>query len=117
MLIIQFFNLQMSNDITMMKRRLLKYLFGVILLSIFLNFTKFFEAYVQLQGDHYEIKLSWLRRNLIYSQFTNWSRFLVIGILPLCIIMFLYLKVYQRLQERKRAVYVRPPTTIINVSL
>ena len=107
---------QMSNDILLAKRRVFKYLFCVISVSLLLNVSKFFEAYIQRQNNEYRVRLSWLRRNLVYSAFTNWSRFLVIGILPLVFITFMYTKVYQRLSERKRNKFQRPSSTTVRAS-
>ena len=106
----------MSNDILLAKRRVFKYLFCVISVSLLLNVSKFFEAYIQRQNNEYRVRLSWLRRNLVYSAFTNWSRFLVIGILPLVFITFMYTKVYQRLSERKRNKFQRPSSTTVRAS-
>ena len=93
-----------------MKKRLRKYLIIVISMSLVMNASKFFEAYVEVYQDKYVVELTWLRRDLIYSAITNWGRFLVMGILPLTFIIYLYAKVYVRLVERRKT-YQRPRST------
>ena len=56
-------SLQAANDPTLMKRRLWRYVGPVTLVSILLNTSKFFEAYVDKdENDEYSISISlhWL---------------------------------------------------------
>ena len=99
----------------MAKKRLGKYILAIFVASLLQNFSKFFEAYVTLYENHYVIGLSWLRRNLTYSQISIWSRFLLTGILPLWVITYLYVKVYKRLRERKKLDFTRPNPTHVTV--
>ena len=93
-----------------MKKRLRKYLLIVISMSLVMNASKFVEAYIDVYQNKYVVELTWLRRDLIYSGITNWSRFLFMGIMPLTIIIYLYAKVYARLVERRKS-YQRPRST------
>ena len=102
---------------TMAKKRLGKYVLAIFVASFLQNFSKFFEAYVTLYENHYVIRLSWLRRHLTYSQITIWTRVLLIGISPLWVITFLYVKLYKRLRERRKLIFTRQnPTHVIVVS-
>ena len=113
-------SLQAANDPTLMKRRLWRYVGPVTLVSILLNTSKFFEAYVDKdENDEYSIsislhwlylwKVAWffsfaeisdLRRNHIYSAITNWMRLVFLSFLPLVIIIFFNFKVYKDIKER-----------------
>ena len=51
-------SLQAANDPTLMKRRLWRYVGPVTLVSILLNTSKFFEAYVDKdENDEYSISI------------------------------------------------------------
>ena len=102
---------------TMAKKRLGKYILVIFIASILLNLSKFFEAYVTLYENHYVIRLAWLRRDLTYSQISIWTRLLMTGLLPLGVIIFLYFKVYQRLQERKKLDFMRPNPSQTHVTV
>ena len=100
---------------------MMRYLIPVLIVSILMNATKFFEAYVEFENGEYNIRLACLRRNLTYSAIMNWIRFLLLGILPLGVIIFLYVKVYKDILERKRTQFLRQNqrprnSSIINVS-
>ena len=99
----------------------MRYLVPVLVVSIMINASKFFEAYVAFEDGEYNIRLASFRRNTTYSGIMNWIRFLLIGILPLGVIIFLYVKVYKDILERKRTQFLRQNprprnSSIINVS-
>ena len=99
----------------------MRYLVPVLVVSIMMNATKFFEAYVAFENGEYNIRLASFRRNTTYSAIMNWVRFLLLGILPLSVIIFLYVKVYKDILERKRTQFLRQNprprnSSIINVS-
>ena len=104
-----------------MRKRMMRYLVPVLVVSIMINASKFFEAYVAFENGEYNIRLASFRRNTTYSGIMNWIRFLLIGILPLGVIIFLYVKVYKDILERKRTQFLRQNprprnSSIINVS-
>ncbi len=93
--------LQASNDPKLMKKRMLRYLVPVLLLSITINISKFFEAYVSTNEDgNYIFEVSQLRRNAIYSAITNWMRLVLMSALPLIVIIFFNYKIYKDVKER-----------------
>ena len=124
--VLLYFVFQAANDPTLMKRRLWRYLGPVTLLSILINTSKFFEAYVDTNDkDEYVIsrfpsselsfsepltkgcvifiaEISDLRRNHIYSAITNWMRLIFMSFLPLLIIIFFNFKVYKDIKERSK---------------
>ena len=104
-----------------MRKRMMRYLVPVLVVSIMINASKFFEAYVAFENGEYNIRLASFRRNTTYSGIMNWIRFLLIGILPLGVIIFLYVKVYKDILERKRTQFLRQNprprnSSIFNVS-
>ena len=109
--------LQASNDEFTMMKRLLRYLIPVLSMSIMLNASKFFEAYLYYDGKEYSIRLSSFRRNLTYSAIVNWVRFLMMGIIPLSVIIYLYVKIYKDIKERQRRIFQRNCTNQINSSI
>ena len=100
-----------------MMKRLLRYLIPVLSMSIMLNASKFFEAYLYYDGKEYSIRLSSFRRNLTYSGIVNWVRFLMMGVIPLSAIIYLYLKIYKDIKERQRTMFLRNCAHQINSSL
>ena len=99
-----------------MKRRLWRYLVPVLLLSIMINVSKFFEVYVARTdaGDNYQLKISPLRKNATYSTITNWMRLIFMSALPLLIIVFFNFKVYKDVKERSQRSYERKSLKVVN---
>ena len=105
-----------------MKKRVIKYLVPVSLLSFAINIPKFFESKVEYADessyfDDYEtndynatessngtveagdlepyISLTDLRTHPWYSSYNSWSRFLLLGLIPFCLLVFFNTKIYR----------------------
>ncbi|TRY79731.1 hypothetical protein TCAL_16111, partial [Tigriopus californicus] len=86
------------NDLGAMQRRLLKYVIPVIFFSVAFNLTKFLESEVAYQNvtntltnttqSKPFLQVTELRTNPIFSAYSNWSRLIVIGIVPFLKLVF-----------------------------
>ncbi|TRY64295.1 hypothetical protein TCAL_10256 [Tigriopus californicus] len=125
---------QSLNDAHAMKRRLLKYIIPVCILSFLLNVPKFLEAEIKYQkvtmvpttlseNDQSEtligllinpqfqafymkpvLSITPLRMHPLYSNYNNWSRLFVLGIIPFALLVFFNPKVKNKgLYARIRA--------------
>ena len=91
-----------------MKRRMWRYLTPVLLLSVLINISKFFEGSVSQNHDgEYIFRVTSLRQHPTYSAITNWMRLIFLSILPLAIIVFLNYKVYKDVKGRRRQAFER----------
>ena len=118
---------QAMNDSHAVRKRLLKYVGPVFALALLFNVPKFFEATVRwmpvapassasggagnatapsspLNVLYYEpsLEVAALRTHPLYSAYNNWSRLLVLGILPFCLLVFFNTKIYNDIVERRR---------------
>ena len=91
---------QALNDQRLMRKRVIKYLVPVSLLSFAFNIPKFFESKV----DYYQennvtltpyISLTELRTHPSYSLYNSWSRFFILGLIPFCSLVFFNTKIYR----------------------
>ena len=86
-----------------MYRRMCRYVGPVIFLSILLNITKFFEAYVVHNDDgKILLRVSSIRKDPLYSAISKWIRLFILGIFPFGIILYLNFKVYIKLSQRSK---------------
>ena len=97
------------NDTSTMRRRLLNYIFPVLILSLLTNGTKFLESKITWTkslefdpdlGAEVEIwrpslDVTDLRTNWIYSAYINWSRVFVLGIIPFSALVFFNYKIFK----------------------
>lgn len=134
---------QSLNDAHAMKRRLLKYIIPVCILSFLLNVPKFLEAEIKYQKvalvppslstngpsetffDGVEststdfltngsstdttafymkpvLSITPLRMHPLYSNYNNWSRLFVLGIIPFALLVFFNVKIYSAIKARKK---------------
>ena len=92
---------QATQDSTLMIKRMWRYLGPVLLVAVLINVTKFFElCVVTTKEGKYDFSVTDLRRNITYSTITNWTRLIFMGALPLVIIVYFNIKVYQDVRER-----------------
>ncbi len=97
------------------RQRLLKYLVPAILLSLAFNVPKFFEATVVYDGDDGDdgetggggngtegdsppaprIGVTDMRKSPAYSAYNNWSRFILLGLLPFALLVFFNAMIYR----------------------
>ncbi len=103
---------QAINDPTEIRKRLLKYFVPVAFLSVLMNVPKFFETRTELvqiengtnmeqdefwSSPGYTIKLNMtdMRTDPVYSSFMNSSQLIVLGIIPVCLLVYFNYKIYQ----------------------
>ena len=48
------------------------------------------------------IRVADLRTHPVYSAYNNWSRLLVLGIIPFSLLVFFNIKIYKDISERKK---------------
>ena len=78
-----------------------RYLLPVLIFSLLLNVTKFFEAYViRAEDGKFSLRISDMRKNPLYSAITKWTRLLVLGLIPFAIIIYYNIRVYNKLRQR-----------------
>ncbi len=95
------------------RQRLLKYLVPAILLSLAFNVPKFFEATVVYDDDDGDdtggggngteedsrpaprIGVTDMRKSPAYSAYNNWSRFILLGLLPFALLVFFNAMIYR----------------------
>ena len=119
---------QAMNDTNAMRKRLLKYVGPVCALAFAFNVVKFFEAnvvYEEVWKEHnataeddevvngdaaasyvmtFEARLevAELRTHPTYTAYHNWSRLLVLGVVPFVLLVFFNTKIYKDIVERRR---------------
>jgi len=81
-------------------------------LALAFNVVKFFEADVSWQAVNDTLtgevifrptlEVAELRTHPAYSAYNNWSRLLVLGIVPFCLLVFFNTKIYNDIAERRR---------------
>ena len=78
-----------------------RYVLPVLIFSLLLNITKFFEAYViRAEDGKFSLRISDMRKNPLYSAITKWTRLLVLGLIPFAIIIYFNIRVYSKLRQR-----------------
>ena len=103
------------NDVNAIRKRLLKYVGPCLILAFLFNILKFFEAKVEYESRNgtnltvqeeieYEVKLqvAALRTDPIYSAYNNWSRLIILGIIPFTLLVFFNTKIYKDINERRK---------------
>jgi hypothetical protein len=103
---------QSLTDSGAMWRRVAKYLCPVFAMAVLFNCVKFFEAtviYVSVSNGtndtaqlEAQLEVAELRTHPLYSAYNNWSRLLVLGILPFILLVFFNKKIYRDIVERRR---------------
>ena len=109
---------QAMNDVHSIRKRLLKYVGPCMVLAIVFNIPKFFEAKVEyiaqnrtgaagelkLEDIEYiaELHVAEMRTDPIYSAYNNWSRLVVLGIIPFTLLVFFNTKIYEDISERRK---------------
>lgn len=109
---------QAMNDSHAIRRRLVKYVGPVFVLAFAFNIVKFFEAKVgyrkvSLMGNNStetekeeefiaELEVADLRTHPAYSAYHNWSRLIVLGIIPVTLLVFFNTKIYRDIEERRK---------------
>ena len=100
------------NDTMASLKRTLKYLIPVGIISIAINFPKFFEAklvyYVDENGnEEVELAVTELRKDPEYVHYySNWTRFLCIGIIPFALLIWFNAKIYQDIKVRANEIEI-----------
>lgn len=101
------------NDTNAMRKRVVKYVCPVFLLALIFNIVKFFEARISYEAIleanttnviAYEplLEVAEIRTHPIYSAYNNWSRLLILGIIPFILLVFFNTKIYNDIVERRR---------------
>ncbi|XP_040567083.1 FMRFamide receptor isoform X1 [Lepeophtheirus salmonis] len=99
------------------RRRLIKYLVPVLLISIIFNIPKFLEARIVygfpkiMDGNNTTtqhlksipmIRVTELRKNPNYAiYYNNWTRLAILGIIPACMLIYLNYKIYKDIKQRQ----------------
>jgi hypothetical protein len=112
---------QAMNDANAIRKRLLKYVGPAFILALLFNIVKFFEAkivYVATFNANNtsnatdvltpeeveyiaELRVAELRTHPAYSAYNNWSRLVVLGIIPFALLVFFNTKIYKDISERR----------------
>jgi hypothetical protein len=100
------------HEANALTKRIFKYVFSVIFLSFLFTFTRFFEANVSyIDHDHNNLtekiialEPTEMRSNPIYTSYLNWSRLIVLGIIPFVLLVFLNASIYKVKLERVKGV-------------
>ena len=97
---------QAMNDVNAIRKRLLKYVGPCFILALLFNVPKLFEAKVEYvaatpNATEYEVELqvAALRTHPIYSAYNNWSRLIVLGIVPFTLLVFFNTKIFNFFQS------------------
>lgn len=101
---------QAMHEANALTKRIFKYVFSVIFLSFLFTFTRFFEANVSyIDHDHNNLtekiialEPTEMRSNPIYTSYLNWSRLIVLGIIPFVLLVFLNASIYKDIQARRQ---------------
>lgn len=74
----------------------------VLGLAVLINAPKFFESEVVYDGENSRIGLTALRRDNNYAvYYQNWTRFFVLGLVPMLLLIFLNVRVFIAIHSRK----------------
>ena len=119
---------QAMHEANALSKRIFKYVASVILLSVIFTFTRFFEATVtyeelidettnQTVGYQAHLEPTELRTAPLYTVYFNWSRLIVLGIIPFVMLVYLNTKIYQDIKaRRKRRFNTRCPAATMTVN-
>ena len=101
---------QAMHEANALSKRILKYVSAVLFLSVAFTITRFFEAKVVYEdveedgknittGPHLEP--TDLRTDPAYTLYFNWSRLIVLGIVPFAMLVYLNANIYQDIKARR----------------
>ncbi|QQP42184.1 Uncharacterized protein FKW44_016769, partial [Caligus rogercresseyi] len=97
-------------------KRLAKYVSCVLFLSLLFSFTRFFEAEVRYNltspATPY-LMPTVLRTNTAYVLYFNWSRLIVLGIIPFSLLVFFNVRIYKAIQARRKRHHKPDSNTMI----
>lgn len=113
------YNLAM-NDSRALKARLCRYLMPVVLLSLVMNVTKFFEIeihYIEMHNTETNTNVSKpvlnvtdFRMDPTYSIYFNWFRFGSLGVIPFVLLVFFNFRIYMDIRRRRARKKASAPT-------
>ena len=91
------------HEANALTKRIFKYVFSVTFLSFLFTLTRFFEAkvsYIDHDRNNLTEKIialepTEMRTNPIYTTYFNWSRLIVLGIIPFVLLVFLNASIYK----------------------
>ena len=93
------------HEANALTKRIFKYVFSVLFLSFLFTITRFFEAKVSYIDEFDEksnateeiivLEPTEMRTNPIYTTYFNWSRLIVLGIIPFVLLVFLNASIYK----------------------
>jgi hypothetical protein len=101
------------HEANALSKRICKYVSAVIILSVAFTITRFFEAsvvYDQLLdpvtndtlGFKAHLEPTAMRTAPLYTMYFNWSRLIVLGIIPFVMLVYLNAKIYKDIQARRK---------------
>ena len=91
-----------ANDESSHNSRLAKYVVPITTFSVLFNLPKFFESKLMYREDDIFVEITELRMSDIYvTWYHNWSRFLVLGIIPFSVISVLNYRIYITVKKRR----------------
>ena len=101
--------------------RIFKYVSAVVVITCIFTFTKFLEGQVEwvpieshcmIAGSNYTVTNTtvlkpcmvptWLRMNPWYTMYYNWSRLLVLGVIPFVMLVFLNSQIFKDIKARSK---------------
>jgi len=104
---------QSMNDSKASLRRLLKYLIPVVIFSVAFNIPKFFESEYKYDRNSTDpeaelyLEVTDFRKNPNYAIYcNNWTRLMVLGIIPFCLLVYFNSKIYKDIKVRGIAFYI-----------
>jgi len=81
---------------------LMCHILPVISLAVIINIPKFMESEVHYVGETSQIRPTAMRFDRAYAVFyQNWTRFLVLGLIPMALLIFLNVRVFIAIHSRK----------------
>ena len=91
---------QAMHEANALTKRIVKYVSVVTFLSLVFTITRFFEAKIEYGPDDYNVTRPYIaptsmRTAPIYTTYSNWSRLIVLGIIPFVALVYLNTKIYQ----------------------
>jgi len=102
---------QAMHEANALTKRIFKYVFSVLFLSFLFTITRFFEAKVSYIDEFDEksnsteeiivLEPTEMRTNPIYTTYFNWSRLIVLGIIPFVLLVFLNASIYKDIKARR----------------
>ncbi|CAB4063238.1 unnamed protein product [Lepeophtheirus salmonis] len=96
---------QAMHESNALPKRIAKYISCVLFLSLLFSFTRFFEAEVRYDPENPltpYLKPTVLRTNSMYVLYFNWSRLIVLGIIPFMLLVFFNVSIYKAIQARRK---------------